>query len=196
MLELSTHLRPHADIRDTRCVLCGVVYAQFFVGVVLDEGSQPVGDVCPRCLSEPPWRRARWLWERARRLYAEVGEALSRAAALLQESAQLREQRERDRLRRAEDRQRREAGRRQRMAWPGPAVPEPEPATVVEKGDAAELLTELAEGVGLLREWATPLDAVKDAEVLAVQVWYPWFSGEAVRSFVEKRYGEFIANTA
>src|SRR5262245_14172824 len=38
MLELSTHLRPHADIRDTRCVLCGVVYAQFFVGVVLDEG--------------------------------------------------------------------------------------------------------------------------------------------------------------
>ena len=47
MPQLSTHLRQHPDMRDARCVLCGAVYAQYFVGVVLYEDSQPVGDVCP-----------------------------------------------------------------------------------------------------------------------------------------------------
>jgi transcriptional regulator with AAA-type ATPase domain len=201
--ELPTYLRPHALARDARCVLCGAVHQQLFVAVVLAEAGAPVGEVCPRCLSEPPARRARLVWGRAALLLAEAGEALSRAGAVCVADAALRgqveedrQQRDGDRLRRAEDRRRREAERRERLAWPEPGVPEPEPATQQEKGHAAELLASLAEGVGLLRVWPTSLEALKQAERAALEANFPSLAGGQARQVVEARYQEFIARTA
>ncbi len=203
MPALSTHLRTHEQVRDARCVLCGAVYGQFYIGVILSEDGEAVGDVCPRCLSEPPCQRARVIWARASRLWAEVGEALSRAEALREETATLTErgrrdhrQRAWDRLRRAEDRAGREAERRRRMVWPGPAEPEPAPATAEEKAGLAELLLSLAEGLGGLPEWPTALAEVEAAEALAVQVHFPGLPEEEVSRGVGNRYRGFISRTA
>ena len=196
MPEFSTHLRLHGQVRDTRCLLCGALCPQVYVGVLLAEGGRPVGEVCPRCLSEPPCRRAQANWARAGWLYAQVGEALSRAEALREETASLWARVRADRRQRAQGRARREAERRQRLAGPGPATPEPEPATVEEKADLAELLSALAEGLGAWGEWPTPLAELKAAEAEAVQAHCPGLPEEEVSRGVEGRYRDFIARTA
>jgi hypothetical protein len=161
---LSAHLRPHEQVRDARCLLCGSVHKQFYVGAVLCEDGQPIGDLCPGCLGEPPARCAERVWARAYSLWAEIGEALLRDEFPLLGQAAAQERR-----RRAEDRERREAQRRLRMAGPVPAAPEPEPVTGAEKEHMAELLLTLAEGLGRLQEWSITLEALQEAEWAAVK---------------------------
>jgi hypothetical protein len=199
MSDFSTHMRFHALVCDARCVLCGAVYQQLYVGAVLFEDDQAVGPVCPRCLSHPPARCAREARERAAQLWDQAGEAAWDGALAQEKSARAREQvmadhagREQGELRRAEGRLAREAARREGMAWPGPARPTAEPATVQEKEDGADLLDSLAEGVGLLPAWPTSLGALQDAERVAFQATFPTLPAEEVRRFVEARYDEFL----
>jgi hypothetical protein len=180
----SSRVRPHALVREARCLLCGAVHKEFYVGVVLCEGDEALGDVCPRCLSEPPDRCARRVWGRASRLWAEVGAGLTREGFPPQEEAA------EERQRRAEDRRRRERERRRRLAGPVSAVPEPKAVTQAEKEHLAELLLTLAEGVGRLREWPTPPAAVQEAERQAIQARHPEFPPGVLRRFVHARYGE------
>jgi len=161
---LSTRLRRHAQIGEARCLLCSVVYKQFYVGVVLCEGGQPLGDLCPRCLSVSPARCAQKVWCRASRLWAEIGEAVFGDAFLLSG-----EEAEEERRRRAEDRQRRETERRLRLANPLPVAPEPEPVTQAEKEHMADLLLTVAEGLGRLQKWPISVAAVQEAERAALR---------------------------
>jgi hypothetical protein len=82
------------------------------------------------------------------------------------------------------------------MAWPGPAAPDPEPATAEEKEHLAALLLALAEGLGGLPQWPTSLAELEQAEVQAVQVQFPELPEEVVSRCVENRYRDLIAGTA
>jgi hypothetical protein len=161
---LSACLRPHELIRDARCLLCATVHKQSYVGTVLCEDGQLIGDVCPRCLGEPPARCAERVWCRASRLWAEIGEALLRDQFPLSGRMAVQERR-----RRAEDRRRREAERRLRLACLVPALPEPEPVTQAEKEHIAELLLSLAERLERVQEWSVTPAMLQDAERAAVQ---------------------------
>ncbi len=200
--EFSTHMRFHALVCDTRCVLCGAVYQQLYVGAVLFEGDRAVGPVCPRCLSLAPARCAREARERADRLWDQAGQAAWDGALAQGESVGRREQamadhaaRERDALRRAEGRPAREEARREGMVWPGPTGPAPEPATVQEKEDGADLLDSLADGIGLFPAWPTSLGELQGAERAAVQATFPTLTADDVRRFVEARYDAFFSRT-
>jgi hypothetical protein len=164
---LSAHLRPHELLRDARCLLCAAVHKQFHVGAVLCADGQPIGDLCPGCLGEPPARCAERVWARASGLWAAIGAALLRDEFPLAGQAAAGERR-----RRAEDRQRREAERRLRVAGPVAAVPEPEPVTAAEQEHLAELLLTLAEGLGRLHEWSITLEALQEAERAAEKGWW------------------------
>jgi hypothetical protein len=161
---LSACLRPHGLVREVRCLLCAAVLQQRYVGVALCEDGQPIGDLCPRCLGEPPARCAERVWARAARLWAEVGAALLRDASPLSGSAA-----EVERGRRAEDRRRREVERRLRAAGLLPAGPEAEPATRAEKEHMAELLLSLAQGLERLHEWPITPAELQEAERAAAE---------------------------
>jgi hypothetical protein len=150
--------RPHPLVRHARCLLCGAGHKQFYLAVLLYEGDQPLGELCPRCLREPPGRCAQRVWRRAARAWAEVG-----AALFLDDSHRSEKEAWEERRKWAEDRRRREAQRRLRLAGPVSAVPEPEAATQAEKEHLAELLVALAEAVGRLDEWPADLAAVEGA---------------------------------
>ena len=184
---LSTRIGLHGLIRAARCLLCGALHQQVYVGILLCEGNQPLGDLCPRCLSEPPDRCARQVWERAAHLWVEVGAGLTHEGFpwLPEETAA-------KRSRRAEDRRRREHERRRRLAGPAAARPEPEPVTQAEKEHLADLLLRLAEEVGWLHEWPTAVAAVRQAEEEAIQAHHAELPAEVVGRFVQARYGEFI----
>ncbi len=203
MPEFSTNMRLHAQVSDIRCILCEAVYQQFFVGVILFEGDQPIGSVCAHCLSESPGRCAREVRVRADRLWDQAGEAAWHSALAQGQSPRVHAQvmadhagRERDELLRAVGRPVREAARRAGMDWPGPARPAPEPATVEEKEDRANLLYSLAEGIELFPEWPTSLETLRDFEQVAVQANLPGVPAEEVRRLVEARYDKLIATTA
>jgi hypothetical protein len=161
---LSACLRPHELVRDARCLLCATVHKQSYVGAVLCEDGQPIGDLCPRCLGEPPLRCAEKVLCRAAWLWAEIGAALLRDNLLLSGRMPVPEQR-----RRAEDRRRREAERRLRLAGLVQALPEPEPVTQAEKEHFAELLLTLAGALGRVQEWSITPAMVQEAERAAVQ---------------------------
>src|SRR5262249_41875064 len=151
-------------IRDARCLVCALVHKQSYVGAVLCEDGQPIGDLCPRCLGEPPARCAERVLCRAAWLWAEIGAALVRDQLLLSGGMPVHQRR-----RRAEDRRRREAERRLRLAGLVQAQPDPEPATQAEKEHFAELLLTLAEALGRVQEWSITPATVKEAERAAVQ---------------------------
>jgi len=160
---LTAYLRLHELIRDARCLLCAALHKQFYVGAVLCEDGQPIGDLCPSCLAESPARCAEMVWCRASRLWAEIGEALLQDESPLSGRGAAAE-----RQRRAEDRRRREAERRLLVARLVPAAPEAEPVAQAEKEHLAELLLSLAEGLERLHEWPITLAALQE-ERTAVQ---------------------------
>jgi hypothetical protein len=161
---LSDCLRSHELIRDARCLLCASIHKQYYVGAVLCEDGQLIGDLCPRCLGEPPARCAESVWRRASRLWAEIGATLFQDQfPLVGRLAVL------ERRRRAEDRRRRETERRLRLACLVPAPPDPEPVTQAEKEHLAELLLSVAESLGRVQEWSITPAALQEAEQAAVQ---------------------------
>jgi hypothetical protein len=182
---LSTRVRTHGLVRAARCLLCGALHQQYYVGVVLCQGEQPLGDVCPRCLSLPPERCAWMIWEYAARLWDEVGAGLIQAGYPWppEESAE-------ERQRRAEDQRRREHERRQRLAGPVSELPESGPVTQAEKEHLADLLLGLAQEVDRLREWPTSLEALQEAEWEAIQAQHAELPPGVVWRQVQARYAK------
>jgi len=79
-MSLAIRVWNHNECRRVACYICETAWDEHYVGVVLCEGREFLGSICPRCLRGPPSDAAVWLGEfclRLRQAIDDVNDSLT-----------------------------------------------------------------------------------------------------------------------
>jgi CheY-like chemotaxis protein len=91
MATLRLEIRTYSVKREVPCVLCGKFFEQRFVAVVLLDGLEQLGEICPPCLAGGPKQRAERVREHVARMRSQARQMQQEAAGTGTWTAQARQ---------------------------------------------------------------------------------------------------------